>query len=240
MKADILGVKIDQVDFDSVLTLIKSWVKEEEQKTIVTINPEFLVATKQNEEFKRILNSADLATCDGFGLSLAGLFLHGIRMPRVTGSDLSRQLLNDPELKIFLLGSTDAVLAEMNNKFVQGNIVGSDSGGRLAGNYELENNSAVIEKIKASGANLLLVAFGQIKQEIWIHKNLKSMPNIKVAIGVGGTFDFLSGKIKRAPKWMRNLGLEWLYRLAKEPKRLRRIWQATIVFSYYILKEKLK
>ena len=78
------------------------------------------------------------------------------------------------------------------------------------------------------------------KQELWIKENIKKMPSIKVAMGVGGTFDFLSGKIKRAPGWMRNLGLEWLYRLIQEPKRIGRIYNAIIKFGFLVLKEKIR
>jgi len=79
-----------------------------------------------------------------------------------------------------------------------------------------------------------------VRQEMWINSNLSLMPGIKVAIGIGGTFDFLSGQIKRAPKWMRNLGLEWLFRLIKQPSRIGRIWNAVVVFGWMVLRKKLR
>jgi N-acetylglucosaminyldiphosphoundecaprenol N-acetyl-beta-D-mannosaminyltransferase len=240
MKVEVLGVKIDRIDFAATLNLIKDWVRGEEQKFVATVNPEFLVEAQSNEHFKAVLNSVDLATCDGFGLSLAGRFLHGVKLSRVTGSDLSLSLFNDRDFgfKIFLLGGTAEVIEVLNKKFVQGNLVGSSDGGRLNQDYKLENNEQILEQIRQSGANILLVAFGQVKQEFWIRENLAALPNIKVAIGVGGTFDFLAGKLKRAPNWMRKSGLEWLYRLVSEPKRFGRIWRATAVFSWLVMKEK--
>jgi N-acetylglucosaminyldiphosphoundecaprenol N-acetyl-beta-D-mannosaminyltransferase len=240
----ILGVKINQLSFDRVFAIIKKWCQENEQHKIFTINPEFLVVAKDNLEFKRVLNSADINTCDGIGLSLASDFLYKKSLERVTGSDLSRRLLDDPAgLKIFLLGGDEGVAKAVRTKFVFSNIVGAESGGYLInkfGSWTLENNREIIDRINASGANLLLVAFGQVKQELWINNNLILMPGIKVAIGVGGTFDFLADRIKRAPTWMRKFGLEWLYRLIKEPKRFRRIWNATVTFGLMIIKEKLK
>ncbi len=238
MKIEILGVNIDQINFASTLSQIDSWARGADQKFVVTVNPEFLVAAQANPKFKEILNSADLATCDGTGLVLAARFLHGKKLTRVTGSDLSRDLLKNPNLKLFLLGGAEETITILNKKFVHANIVGSSAGGRLNSEYQLENNGAVLNQIRSSGANVLLVAFGQVKQETWIHNNLATIPNIKVAIGVGGTFDFLAGQAKRAPKWMRAIGLEWLYRLLKQPNRIRRIWRATGVFCLLVLREK--
>jgi N-acetylglucosaminyldiphosphoundecaprenol N-acetyl-beta-D-mannosaminyltransferase len=98
----------------------------------------------------------------------------------------------------------------------------------------------VIKKINDSGANILLVAFGQVKQEIWIKDNLPLMPSVKVGIGIGGTFDYLTGKIKRPPAWLRRVGLEWSYRLIIMPSRAGRIYNATVKFTWLVLKEKLK
>jgi len=235
-----MGINISALNKKETIELINNWVAGEKQRMIVTVNPEFLVLAKSHQQFLNVLQTADLATCDGFGLMLAGLFLEGAKVPRVTGSDLSLELLSQNNCKLFLLGSTDDVLKRLNKKFAQHNISGYCSGGVIDDNYQLPQQDQIIEQIKASGANLLLTAFGQIKQEIWIKKNLDRMPNIKVAIGVGGTFDFLSGQIKRAPKLMRQLGLEWLYRLIIQPSRILRIWRATAVFGYLVIKEKIK
>ncbi len=235
-----MGINISLLNKQQTIQLIGDWLWGEQQKMIVTVNPEFLVLAKNNQHFLKILQTADLATCDGFGLKLAGLLLGGIIVPRVTGADLSLKLLQHRDCKLFLLGSTDDVLEELNKKFVQHNIVGYCGGGIMNDAHQLPQQEEIIEQIKNSGANLLLVAFGQVKQEVWLKNNLHLLPNIKVAIGVGGTFDFLSGKIRRAPKLIRQIGLEWLYRLIQEPKRIVRIWNATIIFSLIVIKEKIK
>jgi len=239
----ILGIKIDELDQGRVLTQIGEWLVAEGQHQIATINPEFAVAAQKNQDFKNLLNRTALNTCDGFGLVLTARLLYGHRLLRVTGADLSRKLLEGvlPIAKIYLLGGAPDIAKAVRTKFVFTGIVGAEDGGKInPDGKRLENNEAVIERINASGANILLVAFGQIKQERWIAENLAGMPGVKVAIGVGGTLDYLAGIVPRAPKWLRSLGLEWLFRLIKEPKRGGRIWQATAVFGWLALKEKIK
>lgn len=101
------------------------------------------------------------------------------------------------------------------------------------------NDKVIVDEINKSQAEILFVAFGMGKQEKWIYENLAKMPNVKVAMGVGGSFDFISGKINRAPLFLRESGLEWVYRLVQEPKRIGRIFNATIKFTFLILKMKL-
>jgi len=237
----ILDVKVDKRDLPSVISQISEWLSQDGQHLVVTVNPEFIVAAQKNSEFKRILNQADLSTADGSGLVWAAKFLAGEKLERVTGVDLADKLLSGvcPQAKIYLLGGAPGVAKTVQAGYTE-NVIGAEDGGKLVpNNLELENNQAAIERINASGANILLAAFGQVKQEIWLVNNLPKLPNIKVAIGVGGTFDYLSGRAKRPPKWLRNLGLEWLYRLIKEPKRWRRIWNATAVFGWLVIKNKL-
>ncbi|MFA6228103.1 MAG: WecB/TagA/CpsF family glycosyltransferase [Patescibacteria group bacterium] len=239
----ILGIKINELDQSRVLTQIREWLATEGQYQIATINPEFAVAAQKNQAFKNLLNRTALNTCDGFGLVLAARLLYGRRLLRVTGADLSRKLLEGalPMAKIYLLGGAPGIAEAVRTKFVFTGIVGAEDGGKInSDGKRLENNEAIIERINASGANILLVAFGQVKQEQWIAENLAGMPGVKVAIGVGGTLDYLADKIKRAPEWLRAIGFEWLFRLIKEPKRRKRIWQATAVFGWLALKEKIK
>lgn len=102
----------------------------------------------------------------------------------------------------------------------------------------VNGDDSTIQQINQSNPEILFVAFGMGKQEKWIYENLAKMPNIKIAMGVGGSFDFISGHIKRAPLFMRRLGLEWLYRLIQEPQRFKRIFNATVKFTYLVLKSK--
>jgi N-acetylglucosaminyldiphosphoundecaprenol N-acetyl-beta-D-mannosaminyltransferase len=101
------------------------------------------------------------------------------------------------------------------------------------------SDNSVINAINRSGAKILLVAFGAPAQEIWLSENLKKLPQIRVAMGVGGTFDFIAGIVPRAPQWMRKIGLEWVYRLYRQPrKRLKRIFNAFCVFPWTVIKKR--
>lgn len=243
MKVEILGVNISNITIAETLEQINEMLSGSEGNLIATVNPEFVLASQKDIEFKNVLNSAAIATADGTGIIWAGKLLKKIKLIRVTGVDLCLELLKGkcPEAKIFLLGGASGVAETVKAKYPDTWIVGAESGGELVeATWELEDNQAVIDQINSSGANLLLVAFGQVRQEMWIAKNLDKLQNIRVAIGIGGTFDYLSGKIKRAPQFLRAIGLEWLFRLIKEPKRWRRIWNATVKFPLLIMKEKFK
>jgi N-acetylglucosaminyldiphosphoundecaprenol N-acetyl-beta-D-mannosaminyltransferase len=224
---EILGVKIDRIDLKGAVDKVAELVGSDKQGYVTTVNPEFLVAADSNSQFKQVLNKASLAICDGIGIVLAS----GGKLIRVTGVELSSALLADKRFKIFVLGGSAKNLPEKN----QGNIVGSAEGGEVdEQNWLLSDNSSIINQVNGSGANVLLVGFGQVKQEMWIYNNLSKMPGVKVAIGVGGTFDYLSGKVKRAPKLVRVLGLEWLFRLLTQPRRIGRIFNATFKFLWLV------
>ncbi|NCN07385.1 WecB/TagA/CpsF family glycosyltransferase [Candidatus Falkowbacteria bacterium] len=237
MKKEILGVGLDIIDADQTISKITEYLQSNKQYHLVTVNPEFIVESRDNKKFKNVLNKASLAVCDGFGLVLVTLG----KLKRVTGVDLSERLLGGEikNSKVFLLGGTKDNAKILMTKY-PGTIVGAEQGGNInIKTYQLDNNDIIINKIIKSKANILLVGFGQVKQEMWISQNLSKVPNVKVAIGVGGTFDYLSGDIKRAPKFFRSLGLEWLYRLTAQPQRLRRIFNATIKFLWLVALNKL-
>jgi len=244
MRLKILGVNIDKISLPEVLDKISELIAGESQHLIVTINPEFIVEAQKNQGFAKALNSATIATCDGAGLQWAARFLYGESIPRVTGVDLVQELLKSKagDNKIFLLGGAEGVAAELRKKYPR-NIVGAESGGRLnkvKESWILEDHDNIIKRINDSDANIILVAFGQVKQENWIKDNLPLMPSAKVGIGIGGTFDYLTGKVKRPPAWMREAGLEWLYRLIVMPRRVGRIYNATMKFTWMVLREKFK
>lgn len=231
MKVNISGIKIDQIDLNQSVDKINSLLASKKQHYVVTVNPEFIVEASKDEDFERVLNEASLAICDGFGLVLVS----GGKLKRVTGVDLSQKLLKDEKNKIFLLGGNEGSAKKLLTEYSQ-SVVGAERGGKInENNWLLSNNDKMIAKINESGASILLVGFGQIKQEMWITNNLSKMPKVKVAIGVGGTFDYLSGSIKRAPKLIRVIGLEWLYRLITQPTRIPRIFNATFKFLWLVI-----
>lgn len=169
-------------------------------------------------------------------------YIKTILPERVTGADLMQKFCKDcpkDRIKIFLLGAEEGV-AEKVKKILENKHKGINIAGTFASSPKDEDKKGIIERIKNSGANTLFVAFGAPEQEFWIKKNLKNFKNIKAAMGVGGTFNFIAGTQKRAPAWMQKLGLEWLYRLLQQPSRIIRIFNATIRFPLTILKTNIK
>lgn len=161
---------------------------------------------------------------------------------RVTGSDLFNKIIEesqDKRWRIFLLGAAPGVakiaIDRLMNKYPNAIFAGSYSGSPS------ENEEGYIsEMVNKSNANILFVAYGSPAQEKWINRNLHKLETVNVAIGIGGAIDFAAGIVKRAPKGMQKLGLEWLWRLTKEPKRIKRIWNATVKFSSLMYKIKNK
>lgn len=206
MKKDVLGVKIDDITMAEVLERVKGWLSKSGKHYIVTPNPEFLVAAQEDLVFRNILNDADLSIPDGVGLKLSGKIKN-----TVYGTDLMEELVavaNEKGFTVGLLGGSKGVAEKcrecLRKKYPKIKIVFAESGGEVD-----------------ERCDILFVAFGHIKQEKWIANNLRKMP-VKVAMGVGGAFDYISGKIPRAPVWIRNLGFEWLFRLIVQPWRIKR------------------
>lgn len=216
MKVNVIGVKIDDVSMDEVINLVDGWLKKDGSHYIVTPNPEFLMTAQKDEEFKLILNNADLAIPDGVGLKLAGV------KNTIAGVDLMEKLVKLSEEKAFtigLLGGSDRVaelcVERLKKKYPGLKISFADSGG------EVDNEGRLLKSLRIPNLDLLFVAFGHPKQEFWISENLNKIP-VKVAMGVGGAFDYISGKVPRAPIWIRKLGMEWFFRLIIQPWRIKR------------------
>ena len=243
-KVDILGVGIDNLSLQEVLEKVTHFLQSANQHFIVTPNPEFLVAANKDKQFKEILNYADIAVSDGVGLLYAAKF-NKKKLVRVTGADLIWAIseLANGQTKpwpVYLLGAGEGIAMKtaeiLSKQFLNLKIAGAQSGGEVtlsATNYDL------INEINLTKPKILFVAFGQIKQEKWIFNNLDKLPSVKLAIGVGGAFDYLSGATPRAPSFLQSLGLEWLYRLIQEPKRWQRIVNAIIIFPALVIKERL-
>ncbi len=239
MKVNILGVLIDNFKKSEVLRTVEQFLFDGRKHYIVTANPEMIVAAQKDEKFLEILNKADLSVPDGFGLILAARYLRRPLPERITGVDLMLDICQIAEQKnysVYLLGGEEGVAQKaadaLQKKFLQLKIAGAENGGIISEHQLAINN----QQINFAGSDILFVALGAGKQEKWIAKNLQNFPSIKIAMGVGGAFDFIAGKIKRAPKWMRKIGMEWLWRLFMQPWRWKRIFTATIKFSWLIIK----
>jgi N-acetylglucosaminyldiphosphoundecaprenol N-acetyl-beta-D-mannosaminyltransferase len=241
-KINILRVKISILTYDKALFKIRKFLQDGKQHYIVTPNPEILLKASifntGDEELAYILNRADLAIADGIGVKLAG-YLMGFNIPRITGADLTPAVLKMAEkkgYKVAIVKPKDSLASkqEISNslkkkypclKFNIKNLVEKD------GRYDYNNLN-----LKESSPDIILATLGSPHQEKLIYHTLERYENIRLAMAVGGSLDFLSGKIKRAPKFLRKTGLEWLWRLIKQPKRIKRIYNAVVLFPYYFMK----
>jgi len=239
--ANILQIKVSSTSMLSVLAGVRENVAHNKKFFIVTPNPEIILASTKNILLKEALSSADFSIPDGVGLSYASKFLFGKSLNIIPGRILFEKLIelaNKKGWKVFFLGgaSGEAEKAAEKLKLNYKNIkIETFAGPKLGGNSvpvsELDRalQKEAVARINKFEPQFLFVAFGHPKQEIWIYKNLKSL-NIGGAMVVGGTFRYIAGIIPIPPKWMASLGLEWLWRLVTEPKRIGRIINASIIF----------
>jgi N-acetylglucosaminyldiphosphoundecaprenol N-acetyl-beta-D-mannosaminyltransferase len=241
----VLGVPIDNVTMEETLDRCDEFIADgrESGRTyqIATVNADFVVNSLHDPELRRILQEADMSTADGMPLVWASRLLGGPLKDRVTGADLVPALAERAAARgysMFFLGARPGVAAQAAAILQQRNpglkIVGICS---PPPSSIFEMDPAVIEQIKAARPDILLVAFGNPKQEKWIRMHAPDLP-VPIAIGIGGTFDMIVGVTKRAPVWMQRNGLEWLYRLSQEPKRLfKRYIHDFGYFGYFFVRQ---
>lgn len=233
----LLGVPLDPVTEESAVDRILAFLASPAQHHVMTPNAEMLVEAQCNQAFHQLLQRTSLNLPDSVSLLWAARRT-GQHLPaRVTGVDTVVRLCGvlGPEHPVFLLGSAPGVAeraaAELSRRNPRLVIAGT-----YAGSPREEHVNDVISRISAARPHLLLVAYGAPAQDLWIDRHLSALPSVRVAMGIGGTFDFLAGTVKRAPQLLRRLGLEWLWRLVREPWRWRRIVRATIVFPWLVVR----
>lgn len=222
---------MDDISMATTLAIVDEWVKKGEKHYIATPNPEFVVTAQEDREFKKILNQAGLSLPDGFGLNLFG----GVKN-RVAGTDLLKEL-SKKSYTFFFLGGRNGSAEKTIESFRRKNPsikAFADDGPVEA--LDESTDEKWVKEINARKPDVLCVGFGHPKQEKWIARNLDKL-DIKVAIGVGGAFDYISGTVPRAPFIMRKLGLEWIFRLILQPQRLKRIFKAVFVFPLLVWKD---
>lgn len=220
----ILGVRVDRVTALETLDRIASFIAEGGPHQIVTVNPEFVMAARRDPAFRAVIEAADLCLADGVGLLWAGRILGRPLPERVAGSDLVPQiamLAAARGWRLFLLGARPGVAARAAEALQRAN-PGLRVVGTYAGSPGDEEAPAVIELIRAKRPDILFVAYGAPAQDLWIARHRAALQT-PVMMGVGGAFDFLAGVTRRAPRWMRQAGLEWLHRLICQPWRWRRM-----------------
>lgn len=226
MKKYVLGVKVDDIKMEQALEVVDGWLNKRGKHYIVTPNPEIIMVAQTDQRYKSILNDADLSIPDGIGLKLSGKIKNTF-----AGVDFMEKLVEQSIVwgsTVGLIGGKPGVAEKagecLRKKYPGVRIVYADSGGvidkegNMTADYRLPTT---VEDSRPKTVDLLFVGFGPPKQEFWISKNLKKL-DVKVMMAIGGSLDYISGEVPRAPKWLRNLGFEWLFRLIVQPWRIKR------------------
>jgi len=226
----IAGVPIDDLTMEQALDRIASYIASGRPHQIATVNADFCVKAWDDPELRHILRSADMLTPDGmplvWGARLLGVPLEG----RVTGADLVPAMAQrgaEEGWRFYFLGAGPGIAARAAEALRQ-----RHPGLQVVGVYSpplssvVEMDEQIVARIRDLRPDVLLVAFGNPKQEKWIHMHAREL-GVPVSIGIGGTFDLIAGATRRAPAWMQRAGLEWLYRLLQEPRRLWRRYLGT-------------
>lgn len=266
MKLDIAGLQVDNITVEETLNKISEFVKSGQPHYIVTAYSEFVVEADRHHYYRDVLNRADLSVPDGIGILWAAKFLslpkkdpviiffnwlgtlasivlapqslRTVVKEQVTGSRLIyniAELAQKNNFSLALVGGWDGV-AEKSAIVLKERYPG------LKINLAYcppAFDGAAVQKIAASNSDILMIAYQPPRQEIWLAENMAQL-NVKVGIGLGGTFDYLAGKRQPAPHWIHYMGLEWLWRLITQPWRWKRMWNALPVFSWLVLQYKLK
>lgn len=223
-KVNILGVRVDMAGIEEAADRIMGFLNEDDFHSVFTPNSEIIMQAYRDKDFCGILNSASLLTADGIGVVYASKILGKPIGERAAGYDIARRVLsriNETGHKLFLFGGKPGVGEEAKMALLKDypklNIVGVRNG------YFKPNEEAeIVREINESGADLLFVCLGAPKQENWINAH-KDELGVKVAMGIGGSLDVFAGRVERAPEFFCKTGLEWFYRLCKEPWRIGRM-----------------
>ncbi len=218
---EILGCRVDAVGREAAVERVIALARSDTPSIVVTLGTEMVMEAQHNPRFRAVIDGAALVVCDTIGLLLASRLRGGPLRERVTGVELVQALAprsHREDLRIFLLGGR----AETSERAAAALAA---SGATLAGSHHgyfaSSDDAAIAAQIRASGANVLFVGLGSPKQELWLSQNLTAT-GCNVGIGIGGTLDVLAGNVQRAPEIWQKLGLEWFYRLVREPWRWRR------------------
>lgn len=227
----IQGFDVDSFTFEQAV----DWAYSKHGQ-IVTINPEMISAAQKNSDFAEIINSAELVVADGIGVEI-GLKILGHSVKRIAGIDLGKALVEKftaSGKSVAMIGAkpgvVDSAIENLSREYQNLNVVYSHDG-------YFDNDEDIIEAVISANPDLILVALGSPKQEFFIHNLKEKLPN-STLIGLGGSFDVWAGVVERAPIIYQKLGLEWLYRTLKEPKRFKRIFPTLPLFVLKVLKER--
>jgi N-acetylglucosaminyldiphosphoundecaprenol N-acetyl-beta-D-mannosaminyltransferase len=227
---DFAGIKVDNVNMAEAVEIVRHLIVARSPSLIVTPNPEIIVAAQQDEEFKQIINGAVLRVPDGASLVVVSRLLGCPLKERVSGIDLMTELIKasaENGYRVFLFGGAPGIAMTAADKLIKLypklNIAGTLHG-------YLSDDSGIVSLIKTAHPDILFVGLGAGRQERWLDRHLTEL-NVPVAMTIGGSLDVLSGAKKRAPRWIRAMSIEWLYRLLTEPQR----WTRQLALPRFLL-----
>jgi N-acetylglucosaminyldiphosphoundecaprenol N-acetyl-beta-D-mannosaminyltransferase len=231
-------IPLDNLSLEQIVHTVEEFINKHTPHQIITLNSLMYNYSFDDELFKKTVLNAHVVIPDSVGIALAGWAVTGVKPDRIPGIELMLRLCKFAEskhYKIYLLGAklpvVKMVYRNLKNTFPELTVCGYSHG-----YFSQSEEKNIINEISNSGADILFVALNIPEQEKWIYGNLSNL-NIPVVMGIGGSFDVISGKLKRAPVWMQSIGLEWLFRFIQQPRRLSRIMDLSR-FVYYILKLK--
>jgi len=239
----ILGTEIDNLSMSETLKYIEKHIDRHQPIHHVVVNAGKIVAMQSDSQLKNDVNSADLINADGQAVVWAAKFLGKTLKERVAGIDLMENLVElaaQKKYKIFFFGAQEDIVKKVVSKY--SSTYGQEIiGGYRNGYFKKEDEENIARQIAQSGANILFVAISSPTKENFLNSHKQILNQVSFIMGVGGSFDVIAGKVKRAPIWMQKAGLEWFYRFLQEPRRM---WKRYLVgntkFIWLVLKERLK
>ena len=222
-KTDILGVRFHNVDRAQAIERVLGFMQEEgEPRAVFTPNPEMVMRACDDSNFRDTLNRGHMVVADGIGVVIASRILGGGIRQRVAGCDLIQDIMaSASHCRVFVLGAKPGV-AELATLRLVREYPNIEIAGFAHGYFSNDEEAGVVAQVRASTPDLLLVGLGFPRQEFFIDRHLNAL-GAKVAVGCGGSIDVFAGEVRRAPKWVCSMGLEWLYRLVRQPSRIGRM-----------------
>lgn len=221
-KVTIFNVDVDALTMDGTVKLINETIHTKKQVVHNCINANKVVLMDKDEVLRNSLKEADIISADGQAVVWSSRLLNRPLPERVPGIDLMEKLMdlaNKKGYKVFLFGAKEEIVKNVvdhYSKLFNKSLVA----GYRNGYFTQEDETEIVSQINSSGATMLFVAIPSPQKEYFINSYRKKLDNVMLLMGVGGSFDVISGKVKRAPRWMQNNGLEWLYRLIQEPRKM--------------------
>lgn len=242
-RKEMFRIDIDNLTMEETIDVITKSVDNQQPIMQIVVNAGKLVNMQDDKELLESIQNADLVNADGMAVVWASKLLGKPLKERVSGVDLFVKLVERASKRnesVYLLGASEEVVSKIADKFIS--LYGeSIIGGYRNGYFTEENELSIVNDIVSSKANYLFVAISSPKKEIFLSKYKEQLSSVGFTMGVGGSFDVVSGKVKRAPLWVQNCGMEWFYRFLQEPKRM---WKRSFVtngkFIFLVIKEKFK